>query len=98
MLTLYSALDTMNVTTQPKRLTMKVTLYKTLLTDRKTMVVMSIGKCGHKGYREVQVTYRMGHYQYAITEGYTYLTSGSFDGSKGLKSVLNILEGKAKAL
>ena len=75
--------------------TMKLSLYKSLL---KTMVVLSIGKCGYEGYREVQVTYRMGHYQYQITEGYTWLMAGSLPGDKGLKSVLNILEGKAKAL
>ena len=62
------------------------------------MVVLSIGRCGYPGYREVQVTYRMGHYQYQITEGYTWLTAGSLPGSKGLKSVLNLLEGKVKEL
>jgi hypothetical protein len=77
---------------------MKVTLYKSFLTGKKTMVVLSIGKCGREGYREVQVTYRMGHYQYAITEGYTWLTAGSFNGDKGLKSVLNLLEATAKML
>ena len=77
---------------------MNITTYKSLLTNKRTRVVLSIGKCGHKGYREVQVMYRMGHYQYQITEGYTWLTAGSMDGSKGLKSVLNILEGKAKSL
>lgn len=77
---------------------MKVTLYNSLLTNKKTMVVLSIGKCGYEGYREVQVTYRMGHYQYQIVDGYTFLTCGSMDGNKGLKSVLNILEGKAKLL
>jgi len=77
---------------------MKLSTYKSLLTNKRTMIVLSIGKCGHKGYREVQVTYRMGHYQYQITEGYTWLTAGSLPGEKGLKSVLNILEGKAKTL
>lgn len=77
---------------------MKLSTYKSLLTNKRTIIVLSIGKCGHKGYREVQVTYRMGHYQYQITEGYTWLTAGSLPGEKGLKSVLNILEGKAKTL
>jgi hypothetical protein len=77
---------------------MKLSTYKSLLTNKRTMIVLSIGKCGHEGYREVQVTYRMGHYQYQITEGYTWLTAGSLPGEKGLKSVLNILEGKAKML
>ena len=77
---------------------MKITTYKSFLTNKRTVVVLSIGKCGYKGYREVQVTYHMGHYQYQITEGYTWLTAGSLEGSKGLKSVLNILEGKAKSI
>ena len=83
---------------QQRRVIMKLSLYKSLLTNKRTMVVLSIGKCGHEDYREVQVTYRMGHYQYHITEGYTWLTAGSLPGDKGLKSVLNILEGKAKML
>ena len=81
-----------------RRDNMKISTYKSLLTNNRTMVVLSIGKCGYEGYIEVHVTYRMGHYQYQITEGYTWLTAGSLPGDKGLKSVLNISEGKAKML
>lgn len=77
---------------------MKISTYRSPLTNKRTMVVVSIGRTGHEGYREIQISYRMGHYQYQITEGYTWLTTGSIDGSKGLKTVINLLEGKAKMI
>ena len=75
---------------------MKVSLYKSLLTGKQTMVVASIGKCGYKGYRESQVMFRHGMYHYNITDGRFVLTSGTFPATKGLKSILNILEGNMK--
>lgn len=77
---------------------MKVSLYNSLLTNKKTCLVASIGKCGHEGYKEIQVMAKNGQWMYNITDGYFTLNTGTFPLTKGLKSVLNILEGKAKTL
>jgi hypothetical protein len=73
---------------------MKITTYKSLLTGKKTMVVASIGKCGHAGYREVQVVCEGAHFHWRITDGYNWLKSGFHVSS--LKSALNIAEGYCK--
>lgn len=71
---------------------LKVTTYKSLLTGKRTMLVASYGKCGHENYREAQVTYSNGTWSYSLTDGYNCLGDGS--SSRGIKSLLNILEGK----
>lgn len=77
---------------------MTISTYKSLLTGKNIMVVASIGKFGYKDYRESQVMFRNGMYHYNITDGHFVLKSGTFPASKGLKSILNILEGKLKLM
>lgn len=78
---------------------MKLSLYNSLLTGKRTCLVdASFGKCGHAGYKEIQVMAKNGQWMYNITDGYFTLNTGTFPLTKGLKSVINILEGKAKTL
>ena len=77
---------------------MKLSTYSSLLTNKRTCLVASIGKCGYTGYKEIQVMAKNGQWVFNITDGYFTLNTGTFPITKGLKSVLNILEGKAKTL
>lgn len=71
---------------------MKISLYNSLLTKKRTIVVGSIGKCGYPGYREVHVCRALGTFSFQITDGYKVLmVKHGF--KQGLKSVLNIAEG-----
>jgi hypothetical protein len=75
---------------------MKLSLYNSLLTNKRTMLVASIGRCGHAGYREIQVRCITGRFHWIITDGYNTIKIGHHDNS--LKSALNIAEGYCKSL
>lgn len=68
---------------------MKISTYKSLLTNKKTHVIVSIGKCGHKGYREAQIRMVDGNLAFIITDGYNYLTIERTGFKVSLKSVIN---------
>ncbi|MFY8177081.1 MAG: hypothetical protein ACOVJ7_02920 [Candidatus Methylopumilus universalis] len=70
---------------------MKLSLYKSLLTGRRTMFVASQGKCGHAGYVEYQVIFSQGQWLCYKTDGYSLDLIKTYPGSKGLKSVLNLI-------
>lgn len=72
----------------------KLTLstYSSLLTNKKTLLVASIGKCGHEGYREAQITFKNGAFYFIVTDGYNFLGIEKKLG-QNLKSALNIIEG-----
>lgn len=74
---------------------MEITTYRSLLTGKRTMVVVSIGKCGHEGYREAQIRFYDGAFHYIVTDGYKYLGIERKLGGN-LKSALNIIEGYLK--
>lgn len=61
-----------------------------------TMLVASVGKCGHEGYREVQIWWngKLGLYEYITTDGYKWLSIIKTHTS--IKSILNILESRFK--
>lgn len=71
---------------------LKLSTYSSLLTGKRTILVASYGKCGHGDYREAQIKVQGKHFMYTITDGYSILTTGA--SSRGIKSVLNIVEGK----
>lgn len=52
---------------------MTISTYKSFITGNRTMIVASIGKCGHAGYKELQVTYRNGYFSADVTDGYKHL-------------------------
>lgn len=71
---------------------MKITTYKSILTDYKTQVVLSVGKCGHADYREAIIFRQGGQLKYYITNGYKHLTTVKTI-RDNLKSAINIIEG-----
>lgn len=74
---------------------MKLSLYNSLLTGKRTVLVATIGKIGKSDYREIQIIREMGKFHFRITDGYTFLVvKNGF--TQGLKSVLNIAEGYAR--
>jgi len=73
---------------------MKLSTYKSLLTNKRTMFVASQGKCGYADYVEYQVLFRHGQWLCYKTDGFQLDLVGTYDGSKGLKSVLNLVWGK----
>ncbi len=84
---------------------MKLQTYKSLLTNKRTMFVASQGKCGYAGYVEYQVLFSHGQWLCYKTDGYELDVPqtgspsgrhlvGTYAGSKGLKSVLNLIWGK----
>jgi hypothetical protein len=72
---------------------MKLSTYKSLLVKR-TMLIASQGRCGHRNYIEYQLMLCKGQWLVYKTDGYKldYLTS--YDASKGIKSVLNLVWGR----
>jgi hypothetical protein len=70
---------------------MKLSTYKSLLTNKRTMFVASEGKCGHAGYVECQVLFSHGQWLCFKTDGYKLDLVATYPGSKGLKSVLNLI-------
>lgn len=71
---------------------LKLSTYSSLLTNKKTVLVASVGKCGYKGYLEAQIRYVNGAFCYQVSDGYNYLSIEKRLGSN-LKSALNIIEG-----
>ena len=59
------------------------------------MLVVSKGKCGYANYRELTVSLRDGTWNWNICDGFKCLASGSYNGDKALKSVVNLAWGKA---
>lgn len=72
---------------------MRLSTYNSLLTNKRTMLVASKGQCGYKGYVEYQVLFKGGQWQCYKTDGYELDLVGIYPGSKGLKSVLNLIWG-----
>jgi hypothetical protein len=70
---------------------MKLSTYKSLLTNKRTMFVASQGKCGYAGYVEYQILFQHGQWICYKTDGYKLDLVGTYAGSKGLKSVLNLV-------
>lgn len=76
---------------------MKLSLYKSLLNGKNklsTMFVASQGRCGYAGYVEYQVLFKGGQWLCYKTDGYKLDLVGTYPGSKGLKSVLNLIWGR----
>lgn len=73
---------------------MKLSTYKSLLTNKRTMVVASQGRCGYKDYVEYQIVYKFGRWYCSRTDGYKQETVGIYLGVKSLKSVLNLIWGR----
>ena len=67
---------------------MKLSTYNSLLTKKRTWLVVSKGKCGYKNYVEYQIMLVQGQWQCYKTDGYKLDLVGTFPGSKSLKSVL----------
>ena len=74
---------------------MKYSTYNSLLTGKKTMLVVSKGKCGYANYRELKITLRANVWTWSINDSYNNLASGSYNGDKALKSVVNLAWGRA---
>jgi hypothetical protein len=55
------------------------------------MFVASQGKCGYAGYVEYQILFQHGQWICYKTDGYKLDLVGTYAGSKGLKSVLNLV-------
>jgi hypothetical protein len=72
---------------------MKLSTYKSLLIKR-TMLVASKGRCGHKNYTEYQIMLVKGQWLVYKTDGYKLDYLSSYDGERGLKSVINLVWGK----
>lgn len=72
----------------------KLSTYNSLLTNKRTWFVASKGKCGDVGYVEYQILFKNGQWQCYKTDGYKLDLVGTFAGSKGLKSVLNLIWGR----
>lgn len=71
---------------------LKISTYSSLLTNKKTVLVASYGKCGTSDYREAQISFKNGAFHYFITDGY----NESIEKKLGvnLKSALNMIEGQ----
>jgi len=72
---------------------MKLSTYNSLLTNKRTMLVASKGQCGHAGYVEYSILLSHGHWLCYKTDGYKLDLIKTYEGSKGLKSVLNLIWG-----
>lgn len=70
---------------------MKLSTYKSLLTGKRTWLVASKGKCGYAGYVEYTIQLSQGQWQCYKTDGYKLDLVGTYPGSKGLKTVLNLI-------
>lgn len=68
---------------------LKYSTYKTLLTCKRTMLVISKGKCGYKDYKELQISYRQGNWIAELVDGYRTLEYKIFTGDKSIKSIIN---------
>lgn len=73
---------------------MKLSTYKSLITNKKTMLVASKGKCGYEDYIEYQILLSHGQWLCYKTNGYELDLVGTFSSEKGIKSVLNLIWGR----
>ena len=71
---------------------MELTTYKSLLTGKRTwLVANNATRCGHVGYVEYTIQFQKGQWLCYKTDGYKLDLVGIYSGSKGLKSVLNLV-------
>jgi hypothetical protein len=66
-------------------------ILKRLNKKQRQEFVASQGKCGYAGYVEYQVLFNQGHWHCYKTDGYKLDLVATYAGSKGLKSVLNLV-------
>jgi hypothetical protein len=71
---------------------MKISTYNSLLTDKKTQLIVSNDFQGDNRFRQAIITYSNGSFSYIITDGYNYLTIQKH-GFTNLKSLINIVHG-----
>ena len=64
------------------------------MTNYKTMLCLSKGKCGHDNYVEYQIILKNNTYTCYKTDGYKLDLVGIYPGQKALKSVVNLIWGK----
>jgi hypothetical protein len=69
---------------------MKVSTYKSLLTNKKTMLVIGNNLPYSKGYQELQITFYKGAWRVDITDGYSIQFSKVLPRDKGIKSLINL--------
>lgn len=70
---------------------MKVTTYKSFLTGKRTRVIVANEvRCGHEGYRELQIVLKNGTWTVYETDGYKLNLVAVYEGSKALKSIINL--------
>jgi hypothetical protein len=74
---------------------MKILTYRSLLTNNRVWLVASQGKCGHEGYIEYRILFQNGQWLCYTYEADSYELDlvGTYPGSKGIKSVLNLVWG-----
>jgi hypothetical protein len=72
---------------------MDIRTYRSPLLKR-TMAIISRGKCGYADYTEYQVYLCKGEWLCYKTNGYTMSYLASYPGTKGLKSVINLIWGR----
>jgi hypothetical protein len=73
---------------------MRLTTFNNFLTGKKTWLIASKGKCGHKGYVEYQIMLTRNTWLVYKTDGYKLDYLASYDGDKSIKSVLNLVWGR----
>lgn len=69
---------------------MKLATYNSLLTKKKTMLVVGNDLPYGKGYQELQVTFYRGAWRVDITDGYTIQFSKVLPKDKGIKTIINL--------
>ncbi len=75
---------------------LKLSTYSSLLTNKRTVLVASFGKCGTSDYREAIISWNGKVFCYHITDGYNESIT-KYLGSN-LKSALNIIEPQLTSL
>jgi hypothetical protein len=68
---------------------MKLSIYKSILTDKKTVLVASKGNCGYANYQELQIYYFNGRFEWYLGDGYRHQAVGRGD---SLKEILNLFD------
>jgi hypothetical protein len=69
---------------------MKITAYNSLLTNKKTILVMSGGIRGYNDFVEYYIMLDKNSWYVYRTNGRMFDLVKTFDGSKGLKSIINL--------
>jgi len=70
----------------------KMSLHKSLLTGKRTQLIINNGHQGSELFREARITYQNGSFSYIITDGYKWLTIEK-SGFQNLKSLISIVHG-----